>query len=217
MLEVKDYKQEDYAKGWETFNTALTNAKSVAAKKDATQTEVDKALSDLNNVIKGLKKYTELELSGNHIVAIGDTDVPGFTRSVNAQDGTITVAEDVVNENYVVIKEETKTALNKQVPNEDKGGIKGIGYTGWYINFDNETLSKVKVFKDGKYEGELEKNKNQHVIVYTEIADKKANEDNVSYWKARVGENATWRFVWLDESGEVIGVTEFKTTIKLAE
>lgn len=57
--EVKDYKKADYKEGWEAFASALENAQAVLANGDATQEDVDNALSALDAAIENLKKTEE--------------------------------------------------------------------------------------------------------------------------------------------------------------
>ncbi len=195
---------------WQTLQTALTTAKNVSHSNDATQEQVNSALSGLQDAMNKLQKYIDLsDTPDKYTVAIGDTEVPSFVRNVN---GTITISTGTVDASNIVTLQTAIDALNAQVPGE--GGTLGVGYTGFNITLNSGagTATSAVYFKNGT-RLELTTLDGQNLIkVYSGIADKAEEK-----WTARVDESVQWKFVWLDAEQKVIGVTEFTTNVAKGE
>lgn len=95
--QVSDYRQQDFAKGWADFEAALTEAQTILAQQDATQKQVDDALSRLIDGMLGLRYRADKKLLTTLIHAAEAIDLDGYTSaSVEAFERALNEARAVL-------------------------------------------------------------------------------------------------------------------------
>ncbi len=101
--EYKDVENEDYTEAsWQSFETALANAKAMLEKEDASQEEIDEAMTELENAIDGLEKIVvtnkiALKIAVDLANAITDEDLEKVVPAVVEE---FKAARDKANEVY---------------------------------------------------------------------------------------------------------------------